>query len=111
MDELRDRSDYALETAAEADQPEQGRDYAGELREHFPQEDAVLWDTPLDEYPLPDPSLPADELEQSYGYVGSGLLPLSRNRAEKLLEQDLTVYMVEAGENPAMIFDRDDLIE
>ena len=65
----------------------------------------------LDEYPLPDPSFPADELEQNYGYAGGDLLPLSRDRAKKLLEQDLTVYMVEAGENPAMVFDRDDLME
>ena len=111
LEELRDRSDHALETAAEAIQPEQGRDYAGELREHFAQEDAALWDTTLDEYPLPDPAFPADELEQSYGYADGDLLPLSRDRAEKLLEQDLTVYMVEAGENPAMVFDRDDLME
>ena len=65
----------------------------------------------LDEYPLPDPAFPADELEQNYGYSGGDLLPLSRERAAELLEQDLTVYMVEAGENPAMVFDRDDLVE
>ena len=65
----------------------------------------------LDEYPLPDPAFPADELEQNYGYAGGDLLPLSRERAVELLEQDLTVYMVEAGENPAMVFDRDDLME
>ena len=65
----------------------------------------------LDEYPLPDPAFPADELEQNYGYAGGDLLPLSRERAAELLDQDLTVYMVEAGENPAMVFDRDDLME
>ena len=65
----------------------------------------------LDEYPLPDPAFPADELEQNYGYAGGDLLPLSRERAVELLEQDLTVYMMEAGENPAMVFDRDDLME
>lgn len=111
LDELRDHSDRALVAAAEAAQPEQPRDYAGELREYFTQEDAALWDTPLDESPMPDPSFPTDELEQNYGYVGGDLLPLSRERAAALLEQDLTIYMVEAGENPAMIFDRDDLME
>ena len=65
----------------------------------------------LDEYPLPDPTFPADELEQNYGYAGGDLLPLSRERAVELLEQDLTVYMMESGENPAMVFDRDDLVE
>ncbi len=64
----------------------------------------------LDEYPLPDPAFPADELEQNYGYAGGDLLPLSRERAAELLEQDLTVYMMESGENPAMVFDRDDLM-
>ncbi len=111
LDELRDRSDRALDEAVETVQPGRGRDYAGELREHFAQEDEALWDTPLDEYPLPDLAFPADELEQNYGYAGGDLLPLSRDRAEKLLEQDLTVYMVEAGENPVMVFDRDDLME
>ncbi len=111
LDELRDLSDRALEAAVETVQPEQGRDYTGELREHFAQEDDALWNTPLDEYPLPDPAFPADELEQNYGYAGGDLLPLSRERAAELLEQDLTVYMVEAGENPAMVFDRDDLME
>ena len=65
----------------------------------------------LDEYPLPDPAFPADELEQNYGYAGGDLLPLSRERAAELLDQDLTVYMMESGENPAMVFDRDDLME
>ena len=65
----------------------------------------------LDEYPLPDPAFPADELEQNYGYAGGDLLPLSRERAVELLEQDLTVYMMESGENPAMVFDWDDLME
>ncbi|RKJ75395.1 hypothetical protein D7X33_17385 [Butyricicoccus sp. 1XD8-22] len=65
----------------------------------------------LDEYPLPDPAFSANELEQNYGYSGGDLLPLSREWAAELLEQDLTVYMVEAGENPAMVFDRDDLME
>lgn len=111
LDELRDRSDRALEAAVETIQPGQSRNYAGELREHFAKEDDALWDTPLDEYPMPDPAFPADELEQNYGYASGDLLPLSRERAAELLEQDLTVYMVETGENPAMIFDRDDLME
>ena len=79
--------------------------------EPLAQADEALRDTTLDEYPLPDPAFPADELEQNYGYSGGDLLPLSRERAVELLEQDLTVYMVESGENPAMVFDRDDLME
>ncbi|WP_347707423.1 YodL domain-containing protein [Colidextribacter sp. OB.20] len=79
--------------------------------EPLAQADEALRDTTLDEYPLPDPAFSADEMEQDYGYSGGDLLPLSRERAAELLEQDLTVYMVEAGENPAMVFDRDDLME
>ena len=79
--------------------------------EPLAQADEALRDNTLDEYPLPDPAFPADELEQNYGYAGGDLLPLSRERAVELLEQDLTVYMMESGENPAMVFDRDDLME
>ena len=79
--------------------------------EPLAQADEALRDNTLDEYPLPDPAFPADELEQNYGYAGGDLLPLSRERAVELLEQDLTVYMMESGENPAMVFDRDDLVE
>ena len=62
-----------------------------------------LKDTALDEYPLPDKDAPED--------WETGLLPLSRERAAELLEQDMTVYMVRTGENPEMVFDRDDLME
>ena len=86
------------------------RDYTGELREHFAQEDTALWDTTLDEYPMPDTSLTLDDLA-GLGYSDSDLLPLSRERAAELLEQDMTVYTVQAGENPEMVFDQDDLME
>ncbi len=103
-----------LEQAVQAEVTElqdQRKDHLDELREHFAPEDDALCDTPLDEYPLPDPAFPADELEHGYGYMGGDLLPLSRERAAVLLEQDMTVYMVQTGENPAMGFGRDDLME
>ena len=62
----------------------------------------------LDEYPMPDPSLTQDDLEKC-GYLDSDLLPLSKERAYELMAQDLTVYMVQQGENPAMAFDTADL--
>ncbi len=62
----------------------------------------------LDEYPMPDPTLTQDDLEKC-GYLDSDLLPLSKERAYELMAQDLTVYMVQQGENPAMAFDTDDL--
>ena len=62
----------------------------------------------LDEYPMPDPTLAQDDLEKC-GYLDGDLLPLSKERAYELMAQDLTVYMVQQGENPAMAFDTDDL--
>ena len=74
-------------------------------------ETTMLPDTPeqhLDEYPMPDPALTQDDLEKC-GYLDGDLLPLSKERAYELMAQDLTVYMVQQGENPAMAFDTDDL--
>ena len=74
-------------------------------------ETTMLPDAPeqhLDEYPMPDPVLTQDDLEKC-GYLDGDLLPLSKERAYELMAQDLTVYMVQQGENPAMAFDTDDL--
>ena len=62
----------------------------------------------LDEYPMPDPALTQDDLEKR-GYLDSDLLPLSKERAYELMERDLTVYIIQEGENPAMAFDTADL--
>lgn len=62
----------------------------------------------LDEYPKPDPALTQDDLEKC-GYLDSDLLPLSKERAYELMERDLTVYMIQEGENPEMAFDSADL--
>ena len=62
----------------------------------------------LDEYPMPDPALTRDDLEKC-GYLDGDLLPLSKERAYELMERDLTVYIVQQGENPAMAFDTTDL--
>ena len=62
----------------------------------------------LDEYPMPDPALTQDDLEKC-GYLDSDLLPLSKERAYELMERDLTVYIIQEGENPAMAFDTADL--
>ena len=74
-------------------------------------ETTMLPDAPeqhLDEYPMPDPTLTQDDLEKS-GYLDGDLLPLSKERAYELMAQDLTVYMVQQGENPEMAFDTADL--
>ena len=74
-------------------------------------ETTMLPDAPeqhLDEYPMPAPTLTQDDLEQC-GYLDGDLLPLTKERAYELMAQDLTVYMVQQGEKPAMAFDTDDL--
>ena len=74
-------------------------------------ETTMLPDAPeqhLDEYPMPDPTLTQDDLEKS-GYLDGDLLPLSKERAYELMERDLTVYIVQEGENPEMAFDTADL--
>ena len=62
----------------------------------------------LDEYPMPDPTLTQDDLEKC-GHLDGDLLPLSKERAYELMERDLTVYIIQQGENPAMAFDTTDL--
>ncbi len=62
----------------------------------------------LDEYPMPDTALVEDAL-QKCGYLDGDLLPLSKERAYELMEKDLTVYMIQEGENPEMAFDTYDL--
>jgi len=62
----------------------------------------------LDEYPMPDPVLTQDYLEKC-GHLDSDLLPLSKERAYELMDRDLTVYIIQEGENPEMAFDTADL--
>ena len=95
IETLQEAAVQQMQTAAQATTPET----------------TMLPDAPeqhLDEYPMPDPSLTQDDLEQC-GYLDGDLLPLSKERAYELMAQDLTVYMVQQGENPAMAFDTDDL--
>ncbi len=61
----------------------------------------------LDEYPMPDSELTVADLE-ACGYLDRDLLPLSKDRALELFEQDLTVYMIEDG-GASMAFDPDEI--
>lgn len=61
----------------------------------------------LDEYPMPDSELTVADLE-ACGYLDGDLLPLSKDRALELFEQDLTVYMIEYG-GASMAFDPDEI--
>ena len=51
------------------------------LIEHFAAEDAALFDTELDAYPMPDPSLSMEDLSEA-GYTENDLLPVSLDTAE-----------------------------
>ena len=61
----------------------------------------------LDEYPMPDSELTVSDLE-ACGYLDGDMLPLSKDRALELFEQDLTVYMIEDG-GAGMAFDTDEI--
>ena len=77
------------------------------LIEHFAAEDAALFDTELDAYPMPDPSLSMEDLEAA-GYTADDLLPVSRDTAELMFGGDFSVYLIRPGENPEMAFDETD---
>ena len=77
------------------------------LLEHFAAEDAALFDTELDAYPMPDPSLSMEDLSQA-GYTENDLLPVSLDTAELMYGGDFTVYLIRPGENPEMVFDEED---
>ena len=109
VDTLREAADRAAQ--AEAEIEEQYPDPLEKLRDHIAAEDDALWDTVLDEYPMPDPAFLPDDLEQSCGYMDGDLLPLSKERAAELLERDLTIYAIVDGGQAEMVFDRDDLNE
>lgn len=71
---------------------------------------AMLPDAPeqaLDEYPIPDPALTYANLT-ACGYMDGDMLPLSKDRALELFEQDLTIYTISGGE-ASMAFEREDI--
>jgi len=65
-------------------------------------------DSGSDGYLMPDPvmSLAA---RNAYGYTDEDMLPLSKERAVELYEQDMTVYMLDADNGAGMAFDRADI--
>lgn len=72
---------------------------------------SMLPETPeqaLDEYPMPDADLTQKDIEKT-GYLDGDMLPLSKEMAQRLLEQDFTVYAMLDGGNAEMLFDTDEL--
>ena len=80
----------------------------GTLQEAASQQSAAQFpgdkEQALDEYPMPDPALSEEELAKC-SCLDSDLLPLSKERANELMERDLTVYIIQDGEKPEMAFD------
>ena len=60
--------------------------------------------------PMPDPTLTVDDM-RSYGYLDGDMLPLSKDRAVELLEQDITVYMLYPDNAEEMVFEAEDIIK
>lgn len=94
--------EYALLPAS---QNPRALDSIGHAAEAAPLPDAP--EQTLDEYPMPDPLLREDDLKNC-GYQDGDLLPLSKERALELFEQDLTVYAVVDRGGAEMLFDREE---
>ena len=60
------------------------------------------------DYPMPDPQLTISDRD-AYGYTENDMLPLSKERAVELFEQDVPVYMLYDDNSANMAFDRDDI--
>lgn len=108
MAKLRDALERGLiiQPAPEPEAPAEGQ-----AAEPAQPKAATLPDTPeqaLDEYPMPDPVLTVEDLENC-GYLDGDLLPLSKERALELYEKELTVYAVLDGGEASMAFDREDI--
>ena len=75
------------------------------LIEHFAAEDAVLFDTELDTYPMPDPSMSMEHLTEA-GYTENDLLPLSLDTAELTLCIENGLSIVEDPKPKGQTYDK-----
>ena len=57
---------------------------------------------------MPDPSYTVNDMI-AYGYTDEEMLPLSKDRAIELIEQDITVYMLYGDNTEAMAFDAEEI--
>ena len=58
---------------------------------------------------MPDPSMSIEAMN-AYGYTGSDMLPLSKERALELFERDVPIYMLYDGNTEAMAFEAEDIV-
>ncbi|WP_317854855.1 YodL domain-containing protein [Chakrabartyella piscis] len=59
-------------------------------------------------YPMPDPNLSREDAV-SFGYTAEELLPLTKERAYELFQEDLTIYLLYPDNTEAMAFDIEEL--
>ncbi len=60
------------------------------------------------DYPMPDPTISIEAMN-AYGYTDGDMLPLTKERAMELFEQDISVYMLYEGNGSGMAFDVEDI--
>lgn len=101
--------------AEEQSQPAVAQDAEAELDVPSGSEPAMDSEEPTvsprpshDDYPMPDPKLTVSDRD-AYGYTENDMLPLSKERAVELFEQDVPVYMLYDDNSANMAFDRDDI--
>lgn len=93
-----------IDLTAETAMPEQAPD---------PNKGQITGEQRIDEpiqhdYPMPDPTVSIDD-RNAYGYTADELLPLSKERAAELWEQDLPVFILYQDNTEAMIFDMEEM--
>lgn len=84
-----------------------------DLKEHFDgsiAEEQSIEEPVQHDYPMPDPMVSIDD-RNAYGYTADELLPLSKERAAELWEQDLPVFLLYQDNTEAMIFDIEEMKE
>ena len=65
-------------------------------------------DEPEQEYVFPDPTV-TPQMMNHYGYMDQDMLPLSKDRALELAEQDVTIFMLYQDGSEEMAFDAEEI--
>lgn len=61
-------------------------------------------DEPEMRYPMPDPTITIEDMH-SYGYTDGDMLPVSKERAQELIAQDVTIYGLKQGDRFVRVSD------
>ena len=65
-------------------------------------------DEPEQEFVFPDPTV-TSQMMNHYGYMDQDMLPLSKDRALELMEQDVTIFMLYQDGSEEMAFDAEEI--